>query len=109
MGKQWEDEHQQRFCTFQAQSLTNCGEAGRIRVSEEVDRLQAQSLTCYGKTMAGSASARDLHCASTITYLLWEAMAGSASARRSTYTLKVPSLTGYGNVRIGISKGVCTL
>jgi hypothetical protein len=48
--------------------------------------LKAQSLTYYGKAMAGSASARGLHFASTITYILWE-----------------------GNSRISVSKRVCTL
>ena len=58
----------------------------RKSIRDRFGTLKAQSPTYYGKAMAGSASARGLHFASTITYILWE-----------------------GKGRINISKGVCTL
>jgi hypothetical protein len=111
VGRKWQDQHQQRGLNFASKVTYSLWEGnGRISISKEVCTLQAQSLTSCEKEIAASASVMGsalckynhlhtagrkwqhqhqqggLHCASTITYNLWEC-----------------------NGRISISKGVCTL
>src|SRR6266481_6043994 len=111
VGRQWQDQHQQGGLHFASTITYILWEGnGSISISKGVCTLQGQSLTCCGKAMARSASARGsalckhnhlhpvgrqwqhqhqqggLHFARTITYLLWE-----------------------GNGKISISKGACTL
>ena len=59
VGRQWQDQHQQEGLHF-ASTITYILWEGnsRISISKGVCTLQAQSLTCCGKALAGSASAR---------------------------------------------------
>ena len=59
VGKQWQDQDQQEGLHFASTITYSLWEGnGKIRISKGVCTVQAKSLTCCGKAMAGSGSAR---------------------------------------------------
>ena len=121
IGRQWQDQYRRgglHFASIVTYLLWE--DNGRISISKGVCTLQAQSLTCCGKVIAGSASVRGsalckhnhlhpvrmqwqnqhqqggLHFASTITYRLWECN-DSISISKGVCTLPAQSLTPCGN------------